>query len=115
MVHVIAWTCLALNAQGRITGLDMPISQLAGFLTFDLQQTVTDKTGLAGRYDIVLEWAPDLNQTQPTQPGAPDHRPDPNGPSLQTALGEQLGLKLVSTKTSTDFIVIDHIEEPSSN
>ena len=93
----------------------MPISQLAGFLTLDLQQTVTDKTGLAGNYDIVLEWAPDLNQTEATQPGAAYPQPDPDGPSLQTALEEQLGLKLVSTKTPADFIVIDHIEEPLSN
>ena len=93
----------------------MPISQLAGFLTFDLQQTVTDKTGLAGNYEIVLEWAPDVSQAQPTQPGASYPQSDPNGPSLQTALEEQLGLKLVSTKTPVDFIVIDHIEEPFPN
>jgi len=108
-------SCGAFNGLGHIAGLDMRISQLASFLTFRLQQTVTEKTGLSGNYDIVLDWAPDVYPTQPAQPDAPVSQPDTNAPSLQTALEEQLGLKLVSTKTPTDFIVIDHIDEPLPN
>jgi uncharacterized protein (TIGR03435 family) len=41
--------------------------------------------------------------------------PDDSGPSIFTAVQEQLGLKLVSTKGPVDTIVIDHIERPSEN
>lgn len=67
-----------------------------------LDQVVIDKTGLSGGYDFTLEWAPN-----PT--------PDSPEPSLFTALQEQLGLKLESTKGPVEIIVIDNIERPSEN
>jgi uncharacterized protein (TIGR03435 family) len=63
---------------------------------------VTNDTGLAGEYDFTLEWAPDQNS-------------DAAGPSLFTAIQEQLGLKLVPMMKPMDVIVIDHIERPSDN
>jgi len=74
---------------------------------------VLDHTNLTGRYDITLDWTPDPGQV--AAPGVPVPVPDANGPSLQTALEETLGLKLVSAKVPMDTIVIDHIEEPSPN
>ena len=65
---------------------------------------VVDKTGLTGRYNIDLEWAPDELQ------GTSDA-----GPSIFTALREQLGLKLVPAKAPVDVLVVDHIEKPSAN
>lgn len=65
---------------------------------------VVDKTGLTGWYDIDLKWTSD----EEVAAGA-------SGPSLFTALEEQLGLKLVSEKAPVDVIVVDHIERPSAN
>lgn len=63
---------------------------------------VSDDTGLGGEYDFTLEWIQ-------------DPRTDDAGPSLFTALREQLGLRLVSAEKITPVIVIDRIERPSEN
>ena len=65
---------------------------------------VIDKTGLTGWYDIDLKWTPDEDLAA----GA-------SGPTLFTAIEEQLGLKLVPSKAPVDVIVVDHIEQPSAN
>jgi uncharacterized protein (TIGR03435 family) len=81
-----------------------------------------DQTGLKGNYDFALQWTPDQAQAaMPTGPAgvnpgadaAPP--PDTSGPSIFTAIQEQLGLKLESTKGPVESIVIDHIERPSEN
>jgi len=64
--------------------------------------TVTNDTTLAGEYDFTLEWAQDA-------------RPDDAGPSLFTALREQLGLRLVVAEKPAPVIVIERIERPSEN
>lgn len=61
---------------------------------------VVDQTGLTGRYDFTVKSAT----------GA-----DTDGPSLFTAMEEQLGLKLVSTKAAVEVIVVDHVERPDAN
>jgi uncharacterized protein (TIGR03435 family) len=83
-------------------------------------RTVVDKTGLTGRYDYTLNWTPD--EAMPGPGGGPNGGPprggppiDPNGPTLFTALEEQLGLKLQSEKGKVDVIVIDHIDLPTEN
>ena len=70
-----------------------------------LDKPVVDQTGLTGRYDFVLRWAPDT--TRPDDPNAP--------PSVFTAMQEQLGLKLEATKAPVDVLVIDHVDRPSPN
>jgi uncharacterized protein (TIGR03435 family) len=69
---------------------------------------VVDKTGLTGKYDFTLRWTPDMGQGS-DPPGAEA------GPSLFTALQEELGLKLESTKAPVDVLVIDHVEMPTAN
>jgi len=69
---------------------------------------VVDKTNLTGRYDWTLHWAP----WQELPGGEP---PDPNAPSLFTALQEQLGLKLEPAKGQVEVVVSDHGELPSEN
>jgi uncharacterized protein (TIGR03435 family) len=89
-----------------------PVSQLAASLSQVLQRMVVDHTGLMGNFDLTLTWTPD--QVPQGPPGGPDRPPiDPNGPSLFTALQEQLGLKVESTKGPVDVLVIDHVEQPT--
>jgi len=69
---------------------------------------LVDKTGLHGRYSFKLGWTPEAPPGMPTPS-------DSSGPSLFTALREQLGLRLVSGKAPVDVIVIEHIERPTPN
>jgi uncharacterized protein (TIGR03435 family) len=103
---------------GEWTGQGIPIANLVGSLSRRLGRTVVDKTGLTGKYDFTLRWTPDDNPVSPKEPGgAPDAAalPDSSGPSIFTALQEQLGLKLESQKGPVETIVIDHVERPSQN
>ena len=106
--------------RGNIESEGTNTQMLARVLSGQLGRTVTDKTGLTGNYDFTLQWTPD--DATPPMPGGADGGPPHNetgtdavGPSLFTALQEQLGLKLESTKGMADVIVIDHIDAPSEN
>ncbi len=70
---------------------------------------VVDRTGLIGGFDLSLEWRPDFPQS-----GA-NSQPRPDGPTIQEAMKEQLGLKLDATKGPITVLVVDHVEEPSPN
>jgi len=76
-----------------------------------LDRPVVDKTGLSGGFDLHLKWAAEPPPGNP-EPGTMD---DPAGLSIFTALKEQLGLRLESTKGPVDVLVIDHVEKPSEN
>lgn len=78
-----------------------------------LDKPVVDQTGIKGRYDFTLKWAPDFSQFGGHVP-PPTEAPDAP-PSLFTAVQEQIGLKLETTKTMVDVLVIDHVEKPSEN
>jgi uncharacterized protein (TIGR03435 family) len=81
-----------------------------------LDRPVVDQTGLAGRYDFMLTWTPDETQfggQGVKVPPPPDKADAP--PDLFTAMQQQLGLKLESTKAPADVLVIDHVEKPSEN
>jgi uncharacterized protein (TIGR03435 family) len=81
-----------------------------------MDRPVVDQTGLTERYDFNLNWTPDQSQFAAMGARVPPPSDDPNAPpSLYTALQEQLGLKLESTKANTDVMVIDHIDKPSAN
>jgi uncharacterized protein (TIGR03435 family) len=99
--------CAYRSNPGDFTGYAIQMSQLAQVLSFFVGRPVTDKTGLAGRFDVVLQWMPDTALA--AGPG------DAIGPSLTTAIQEQLGLKLVSEKGPVSTLVVDHVEEPSEN
>lgn len=90
------------------------LSQFASSLSMFVGRTVLDRTGLTGAFDINLAWTPDQMPQRPS--GAPEPPPiDPNGPSIFTALQEQLGLKLDSQKGPVDVLVIDRAERPTPN
>jgi uncharacterized protein (TIGR03435 family) len=88
-----------------IEGHASPMSTLAAALERPSGRPVMDHTGLAGKYDVKLRYAPANN---------PDGKSDL--PDLFTALQEQLGLKLEPQKVPVDFLVIDHVDKvPTEN
>jgi uncharacterized protein (TIGR03435 family) len=109
-------------APGEFIGQGVPIDPLVRQLSQQIGGMVVDKTGLTGKYDFDLKWEADEtlgpvmrgpdNGTLP--PGAAP-APEGSGPSLFAAVDEQLGLKLDARKEPTDVIVIDQIEQPSTN
>jgi uncharacterized protein (TIGR03435 family) len=95
---------------GGVRGAAAPISNLTGLLSQQLGRTVIDRTGLTGKYDFVLKWTPDTAYHVESDNDGP-----PDGPSLFTAVQEQLGLRLESAKAPVEFLVIDHVEKPDAN
>jgi uncharacterized protein (TIGR03435 family) len=83
------------------------IDALVANLSQFLGRTVIDKTGLTGLFDFTLTYASDTDAAS-----ADDSA---NGPSVFTALEEQLGLKLESAKGPVPVFIIDHIEKPTEN
>jgi uncharacterized protein (TIGR03435 family) len=81
------------------------VSQLSG----QLAAPVEDDTGLTGKYDFTLSWIAQI-------PNSPDLDAEVAGPSLNTAVQEQLGLKLTPKKGEVEMIVVDHAEkQPADN
>jgi uncharacterized protein (TIGR03435 family) len=101
------------SGAGRESYRNFPMPIFANILAAHLDDTVVDKTGLSSTYDFKLEF----RQESPRDNAKDDHEPTPNldGPSLFTALREQLGLELRRQRIAVKFLVIDHIEEPSGN
>lgn len=93
--------------RGRITGTQMPMPVLASLLSRFERQLVIDRTGLTGAYQFKLEWTPDDRAATGDAPA---------GPTLFTALEEQLGLRLESRREPLDVIVVDRAEKiPTGN
>jgi uncharacterized protein (TIGR03435 family) len=104
-----------------------PLSRLTVMLGNQLNRPVVDKTGLTGKYDFDLEFAPDPSSLPPSllpegQPGPGPGAAGPadsaidRGPDLITALQKQLGLRLVASKANFDVLVIDKAERvPTAN
>ena len=92
------------------------LGRLVNLLVNVTNRKVIDKTGLTGLYDINLEWTPD-NLEAPFTPTADlQVSASLTGPSLMTAIEEQLGLRLVSTTGGpVEVIVIDSVQKPSEN
>jgi uncharacterized protein (TIGR03435 family) len=111
------WHGLQVQGRGKMEGRGAGTEMLSNVLGMQPEiggRMVVDKTGLTGRYDFMLKWTPDegLGSASTAYAGAPT---DTSGPSLFTALQEELGLKLEGTKGSVDTIVIDSVEMPSEN
>jgi uncharacterized protein (TIGR03435 family) len=102
------------SGTGRLKAGGITTEELAKMMTSvlsdELGRVVLDKTGLTGKYDLTLKWTPDMGP-QPMLNG----EPDTSAPSLFTAIQEQLGLKLESTKGPVPVLVVDHAEMPSEN
>jgi uncharacterized protein (TIGR03435 family) len=99
---------------GRLTVNSMPMNLFANNLSQRMQRVVVDRTGLTGGWDFELTFAPEA-PAGPLPPGAELPPVDPNAPSLVTAIQEQLGLRLQSTKGPVEVLVVDAIERPTSD
>ena len=96
---------------GRIRFGGYPLSLFANGLSQIVGRMVVDRTGLDGRFDFTLEWTPPL-----PPPGVDGGAPvTETGPSIFTALQEQLGLKLESQRGPVRVLVIDRLERPTPN
>jgi uncharacterized protein (TIGR03435 family) len=73
---------------------------------------VRDETGLQGYLDFEMKWTPDAAAAPDSGEARP---PETVGPTLFTALQEQLGLKLESRRGPVEILVVDHAERPSEN
>jgi len=93
---------------GSIVHNQISMQILALLLSRQLGELVLDQTGLAGVYEMKLEWTPEVSRSNP--------QPQENGPSIFTAVQEQLGLKLEARKDAVDVLVIDHADQvPAEN
>lgn len=94
----------------------MPLANLVDGLSPVVGGTVIDETGLSGKYNISIEWTPAPAASAPSLSDAPNAPPpESTGPTIFTALQEQLGLKLQSRKGLVQLLVIDHAEKPDAN
>jgi uncharacterized protein (TIGR03435 family) len=97
------------NIAGRIVRNQISMPQLTLLLSRFERQTVMDMTGLKGFYEVQLEWTPDDTRgREPTD--------SPLGPSIYTAVQEQLGLKLEARRGPVEVLVVDSAEKvPTDN
>lgn len=91
------------TVDGRIQGFGAPVSGLVAQLSIVTGMIVADETGLSGKYDFILTFAPDEKDQSDTRP------------SIFNAVNDQLGLQLERTKGPVKTLVIDQVERPSAN
>ena len=94
-----------LKMHARGTGLTT--ARIAFLASNEVNRIVIDKTGLTGMYDFQVDWVHE--STAASAENVPD------GPSIFTAIEEQLGLKLLPAKAPVPVLVVDHIERPTDN
>lgn len=103
----------------EINAHSVTVAELVALLSQRLGSPVTDKTGLTGKYDFTLSFAPTTTQQDLALFGAPPPEAIPPAdsglPSIFTAVQEQLGLKLEFTKGPVEVLVIDRAEHPDPN
>jgi uncharacterized protein (TIGR03435 family) len=96
------------------------MAKLADVLSDSLDSPVVNMTGLNGYFKVALGWAAEegakMSPGQPATNGGPATFEVPGGPSIFTALQEDLGLKLEPGKTPLNFLIIDHVDKiPTAN
>ena len=96
-----------------VRGGGATLAMLASLLEGPAKRLVIDRTGLTGNWDLEVNYTPDRSQLPPgvELPSSID----PNGPSLFTAIEEQLGLKLRPARGPVEVLVIDRVEQPTEN
>lgn len=104
------YSALVTHSQpGELDIQNCSMADLASILEDTVGRIILDKTQLSGRYDVSLRWTPE------SVAAAGNGATNSDWPTLFTALQEQRGLRLESTKSAIGTIVIDHVESPSEN
>jgi len=98
--------CAMRSRPGVIVAAGTSLSLLVGVLQREVDRPLIDGTGLTGLYDFELRW-------QPSSGFARQDSPSDDSVILETALREQLGLKLESQRAPGRVVVVDRIERPS--
>jgi len=106
--------CSIVGRFGQVMADGFPIAQIATIFQGQTGRPVVDRTGLTGNWQFVMTFSQERPLGTPA-PGDNIPAPDPNAPSFFTALQEQLGLKLESTKAPFDVTVIDSVEHPTDD
>ena len=92
------------------------MAQFAGWLQSYAGRPVLDKTGSSGLFNLRLQFQMEVRNTSGGAGGQEPPVPsDPSGPSVFTALQEQLGLKLESSKATLEVLAVDTVQKPSEN
>jgi uncharacterized protein (TIGR03435 family) len=94
------------TGRGDLEAAGIQFAIFVNVLSQQLGRPIVDKTGLTGFYDFRLQWTPQLAQQADS---------DSSGPTIFTALQEQLGLRLESAKGPVEVLVIDSVQKPSEN
>jgi uncharacterized protein (TIGR03435 family) len=100
---------------GTVQGRDLPLTALWRFVAQQAGRAIVDKSGLGGSYVFDLTWTPEQFANRETPAVVNGNTIDPNGPSLFTALQEQLGLRLDAQRGPVDVLVVDRIDRPTEN
>jgi uncharacterized protein (TIGR03435 family) len=92
----------------KLTAQGAALSDLANLLSMQLGNAVLDRTGLTGRYDLTLSWAPTSGTSTDGLPSTGEEK----AASILTALQEQLGLRLERTRGPVEVLIIDGAQPP---
>jgi uncharacterized protein (TIGR03435 family) len=95
------------SGRGSIDARKITMDRFAEVLARYVDLPVVNRTGLDGAFNLDLEWTPIRLSATNQEP--------PDGPSVFTAIQEQLGLRLVTQKTPIEMLVIDHADKPEEN
>jgi uncharacterized protein (TIGR03435 family) len=98
------------NGRGNIVATNASMDRFAEILSRQMDRPVVNQTGLQGVFNLTLQWTPDSGRPANPQNGAAIE-----GPSIFTAIQEQLGLRLRAQKVPVEVLVIDHAEKPDAN
>lgn len=112
---------MMLSTMGMLKGRGVTLERVASILTSLTGRITSDRTGLQGTFDFELKWTPD--NLPPRAPGTASGDPirvngiaiDPDGPSIFSAVQEQLGLKLESGKATMPVVVVKRLEHPTDD
>jgi uncharacterized protein (TIGR03435 family) len=102
------------KACGHLAGRRLTTDAIATVLSRQFEHDVLNRTGLPGKYDFQLDWTPDSGPCPAAAEGS-EAGSVTAMPSIFTAIPQQLGLKLETSKGPVEFLAIDRVERPSGN